>query len=132
MDFGDMRARARVSPFTHNNSRHVCARVYVRPESPRLPRPFLCPALFLLASNETFRAPPACLEPFTPCWVSHRNLLRPHFHPRGSRRRENPSDLSWCRKSRRDMVPPRLRFSCSTLSPIVSRRARWRDNPSSN
>lgn len=89
------------------------------------------------ASNETFRAPPACLEPFTPCWVSHRNLLRPHFHPRGSRRRENPSDLVvvvvvagrvaviWP-----SILSPSPLVVLSTLSPIVPRRARWRSNPS--
>lgn len=82
-------ALARVFPFTHNDK---CVCMYVRRFLPSTASA-RCLTLFLFAFNETFRAPPTCLEPFTSCWVSHRNLLRPHFHPRGSRRRENPSDL---------------------------------------
>ena len=36
------------------------------------------------------------LEPFTPCWVSHRNLLKPRFHPQGTNhRRDNPERIRY-------------------------------------
>ena len=67
---------------------------------PRRSRVILAHANSSLAPNSRFRgAPPARLEPFTPCWVSHRNLLKACcFHPRGSNhRRENPADPRACR-----------------------------------
>lgn len=62
----------------------------------------LSPSVFLRSEcNGTLRVSSrARLEPFTPCWVSHRNLLKAHFHPRGTNhRRENPSRIQACGNS---------------------------------
>lgn len=89
-EFGVVRARAHVSPFTHNDTRRVRAHVYAYVFA----RVVLSDALvfFSFLTKRSGHLQRVCLEPFTPCWVSHRNLLRPRLHPRGSRR-ENPSDL---------------------------------------
>ena len=66
---------------------------FLRDSASFLPR--LVPSFSLspIRLSRNVSAPPARLEPFTPCWVSHRNLLKARFHPRGSNhRRENPMD----------------------------------------
>lgn len=48
-------------------------------------------SLLLVSPIRLSRNVPRRLEPFTPCWVSHRNLLKARFHPRGTNhRRDNP------------------------------------------
>lgn len=90
----ELRARAHVSPFTHNDTRrfivYVCTCTHtclLAPSSPTRGFFFFSPL-----TKRSGHLQRVCLEPFTPCWVSHRNLLSPRLHPRGSRR-ENPSDL---------------------------------------
>lgn len=85
-------------------------------------------SLFLLASNETFRAPPACVSgaihtllgfPPEPFKTSPPSPRQPPRKPFGSR----------C-AGRVAVIWPYLPRVAFTLSPIVPRRARWRSNPS--
>lgn len=79
---GGVRVRpvARSGVYTQGAFLHECVALPLFP--PRLSSSFR-----QFVSHGMFRR----LEPFTPCWVSHRNLLKARFHPRGTNhRRDNP------------------------------------------